>query len=72
MHDFYIFFYSKAVYELVDQTCQSNCTYTKSYVEKDAIDDATAGMIIVLLLFVFPAKLNFWPFSKSMDSIYVM
>lgn len=29
---------------------------------KEAIDDATAGFIVVIMLFVLPAKLKFWPF----------
>lgn len=28
----------------------------------EAVDDATAGMIIVILLFVLPSTLSFWPF----------
>lgn len=30
--------------------------------QAEAVDDATAGMIIVILLFVLPSTLSFWPF----------
>ncbi len=30
-----------------------------------AVDDATAGMIVVFLLFVLPSRLNFWPFTSG-------
>lgn len=43
----------------------SNCTYTSETYEKEAIDDATAGMLIVLLLFILPAQPNFWPFNRQ-------
>ena len=33
--------------------------------EKEAIDDATAGMLIVILLFVIPARPNFWPITSE-------
>ena len=36
----------------------SNCTYVTSFVEKDTVDDASAGMAIVLLLFIIPKKFS--------------
>ncbi len=55
----------KDVYSPLNATCtDSDCLYKKSIVHKEAIDDATAGFIVVLMLFVLPAKLNFWPFTK--------
>ena len=44
----------------------ADCTYVKS-INKDAesVDDATAGMVIVILLFILPSKLKFWPFVKG-------
>ena len=40
-----------------------NCTYIKVVnLDAEAADDATAGMMIVILLFVIPSSLTFWPF----------
>ena len=36
----------------------NNCTYVTSFVEKDTVDDASAGMAIVLLLFIIPKKFS--------------
>ena len=54
---------------------QGNCTdaaaedcatyYRRVSGEKEAIDDATAGMLIVILLFVIPARPNFWPITSE-------
>jgi sodium-dependent dicarboxylate transporter 2/3/5 len=53
-------------FQAVDPGCVgANCTYMRHTKEKDAIDDATAGMFIVLLLFILPSRLNFWPFCNS-------
>ena len=42
-----------------------NCTYTRVLNDQaEAVDDATAGMIIVILLFVLPSSLSFWPFVE--------
>ena len=42
-----------------------NCTYTRVLNDRaEAVDDATAGMIIVILLFVLPSSLSFWPFVE--------
>ena len=41
------------------------CTYVKGTKEKEAIDDATAGMLVVLALFILPAAPRFWPFKRS-------
>ena len=35
-----------------------NCTYMTTSVEKDTVDDASAGMAIVLLLFIIPKKFS--------------
>ena len=44
-----------------------NCTYTRVLNDQaEAVDDATAGMIIVILLFVLPSSLSFWPFVERM------
>ena len=44
-----------------------NCTYTRVLNDRaEAVDDATAGMIIVILLFVLPSSLSFWPFVERM------
>ena len=44
-----------------------NCTYTRVLNGRaEAVDDATAGMIIVILLFVLPSSLSFWPFVERM------
>ena len=44
-----------------------NCTYTRVLNDRaEAVDDATAGMIIVILLFVLPSTLSFWPFVERM------
>ena len=40
-----------------------NCTYIKVVnLDAEAADDATAGMMIVILLFIIPSSLTFWPF----------
>ena len=53
---------------------QANCTdataedcthYRRVSGEREAIDDATAGMLIVILLFVIPARPNFWPITSE-------
>eukprot|EP00094_Tigriopus_californicus_P005052 TCALIF_04866-PA protein Name:"Similar to SLC13A5 Solute carrier family 13 member 5 (Homo sapiens)" AED:0.14 eAED:0.14 QI:162/0.5/0.54/1/0.9/0.81/11/0/719 len=56
---------------LVGGNCSnsSNCTYTSETYEKEAIDDATAGMLIVLLLFILPAQPNFWPFNRQSKAL---
>ena len=54
----------KESYELVDGNCTSDCYYTKVTEEAEAIDDATAGMLVVVLLFVLPAVPTFWPFRS--------
>ena len=42
-----------------------NCTYSRVLNDQaEAVDDATAGMIIVILLFVLPSSLSFWPFVE--------
>jgi hypothetical protein len=38
----------------VDVNCTENCTYTRVHRLKDSVDDASAGMAIVLLLFIIP------------------
>ena len=44
-----------------------NCTYSRVLNDQaEAVDDATAGMIIVILLFVLPSSLSFWPFVERM------
>ena len=32
--------------------------------ESQMVDDASSAMLIVFLLFVFPAELSFWPFTS--------
>ena len=49
----------------MDGNCTSDCHYTKVMEETDAIDDATAGMLVVVLLFVLPAVPSFWPFTSK-------
>ena len=33
-----------------------------------AVDDASSSLLIVFLLFIFPAQLSFWPFTRLSDS----
>ena len=45
-----------------------NCTYSRVLNDQaEAVDDATAGMIIVILLFVLPSSLSFWPFVERTE-----
>ncbi len=47
-----------------------NCTFSRILNDRvEAVDDATAGMIIVILLFVLPSTLSFWPFVDRAYSI---
>ena len=36
--------------------------------ESQMVDDASSAMLIVFLLFVFPAELSFWPFTSLEES----
>ena len=70
MYDYILkisFKFSEVEYIKIDANCHSvNCTYVKSVDdEAEAVDDATAGMIIVLLLFILPSQLHFWPFVSG-------
>ncbi len=49
----------------MNSSCVENCTYEEKVSLKEAVDDATAGMFIVILLFVLPARPNFWPIAKA-------
>eukprot|EP00093_Oithona_nana_P012600 12600.XXX_550263_555416_1 [CDS] Oithona nana genome sequencing. len=64
------FFKTKSVHFLpIDANCKGNCTYIKVVNhEAEAADDATAGMIIVILLFIIPSSLNFWPFVTASEA----
>ena len=53
----------KESYMLVDGNCTSDRHYRKM-TEAEAIDDAMAGMLIVVLLFVLPAVPTYWPFKS--------
>ena len=33
-------------------------------VENQMVDDASSAMLIVFLMFIFPATLSFWPFTS--------
>ena len=61
----YTLFFSLTSYEKEDKSCLTNCTYIKHVDQHESVDDATAGMIIVLLLFILPSQLTFWPFAKG-------
>jgi len=37
-------------------------------VENQMVDDASSAMLIVFLMFIFPATLSFWPFTSLQDS----
>lgn len=64
--DFFPFrFERNEKFELVEENCTSDCHYTRVTEERDAIDDATAGMLIVVLLFILPAVPCFWPFTSK-------
>jgi hypothetical protein len=41
-------------YTRVDSNCTDNCTFTETRRVRDAVDDGSAGMAIVLLLFIVP------------------
>ena len=65
--------YCRSVHFLpIDANCKGNCTYIKVVNhEAEAADDATAGMIIVILLFIIPSSLNFWPFVTGIVPLYL-
>lgn len=51
---------------LVNESCTTDCEYKKGIEETEAIDDATAGMTVVILLFILPAVPSFWPFTGQL------
>jgi hypothetical protein len=61
-------------YEKVDANCSSsqNCTYMRTETLTESVDDATAGMIIVFMLFIIPSSLSFWPFVQGSYSLYIL
>lgn len=64
---FFCVYFREVEYIKIDENCHSsNCTYVRLIEdEAEAVDDATAGMIIVILLFILPSQLHFWPFVSG-------
>ncbi len=54
------------MYEKVNASCTDDCTFAEGRKSVTSVVDATAGMFVVVLLFVLPSKLTFWPFSKEL------
>ncbi len=48
----------------MNDSCVENCLYVEKETSEVAVDDASAGMFVVVLLFMLPSRLNFWPFSR--------
>ena len=47
-------FCSVTSYVLTDSNCTDNCTYLASTLTREAVDDGSAGMLIVIFLFIVP------------------
>ena len=67
-------YFREVEYIKFDKNCHSsNCTYVRLIEdEAEAVDDATAGMIIVILLFILPSQLHFWPFVSGDNTQIVL
>ena len=59
---------SHSAFAPYDGLCERNCTYYQFNEQEKAIDDASAGMIVAILLFVIPSKPNFWPLPKRKEN----
>ena len=42
--------------------------FVEEETEHQFVDDASAAMLIVFLLFIFPSELSFWPFTSLQES----
>ena len=42
--------------------------FVEEETEHQFVDDASAAMLIVFLLFIFPSQLSFWPFTTLQES----
>ncbi len=41
-------------YKPIIKNCTENCTFLGVMTEKDSVDDASAGMAVVIMLFIIP------------------